>query len=1313
MKLQLLLFMFLISAGILNAQDTIRTLIISEARSYSQFNSYVELTNMGEEPVDLSQFKFGVMRHASTPIYDVWNDPWVPEANKFYMLPKVILQPGKSWVQTTAYDFGPEQYRKKIPGFEDQERWKQTEMYELADYLIHMAEKNGDETDSVTTTTNPTYGENYDETWRIQEGWHAFYIEQHLSETDSVVIDQVIGVFDNNGVNFQRAYDVAGVKDATANSILVRKHSVKNGNLDFANARGVGLEDSEWIPIPAPGYKFRDVYWTVGNHGDYNLDENKLVSNEVDIDFANKVITVPWGTRRGDGIMRKIEKTPGVAWQYILNSNFEDSLSFAAHTDDKLAVYVCGDDLDFAEFSIVVAEPNADNNIVVPVSNWERDGGWRDDNERGILNWPRVTEHESGPDTITGTWFGIPYATRTDSLLERLEKATNATWEFEWVDGVERPDLKDGDQLFVTAENGDVKKYHIQVQPFNPSHNAYLSAITWPDIPDFYRGIFGWMGDTIPSFNSTTYNYTVQIPFDVEGVPALVYKKDDLNSTVEVKRATNLNGTKEQRTVEFVVTAEDDSVTHTYRVVMIKDKPSDKVQPFTPEPFLSEYIYNEQWANGFAEIKNPGNQPLDLSNYMIAMHWQSNPANIISLRSNPGDWLWRYNKYVPGYKWVNEAQWAVTPAILESDLSVNAIVEPGDVFVIGSIVRDRFTWYDYMDQDYVWPVPQQVDVQFSNFVGDYGTYKNHWNEEVGNNGLPVGLAKSSSWYLFKILNDSIKRGLKPATDPKDFELIETFSMTGGGNWVIGGKAVPGPNGYKRKPHIWQPNPEFEGSFGTNWEDSEWTMEDRAYWQARNVGYPYEILNIGNDLGQHYMEQPTHWMSTISSVFYKVSDGYSMNEQIIGAKTGTTVAEFLGGITKANDMQTLTAMRGDAELAMSDALLNNDMLVVLSADSANTTKYMLSVTEEGLSSNAVLTSDRYTITIDVQPKSAGNENAGMGSVTGFDYGTSLRTVLANITVPLGANMSVINGEGAYVPLKTLNFDTAYVNVTVNDNIYLDVVAENGMTEIVYQLIPSGTEKDAFILSDIYSVNQKEILIGLVPRGTSVSTLLSNLVASSGGTMKVVNKMGQQRLDGGVADDDKVVVTSANGQVSKAYFISKLASEATPEAKYLAYILSNSYMVDQVMFKVDGVAGDEAVESFLSNVTPAAGATAVVVDMNGANKNSGDIDKEDMVKVTSADGKIMVYYTFGTLTSVGKVNDNNIALYPNPTNSEINVSGVKAGYRIQVYNSVGSAIRDINVQSSIERISLKSQPAGMYMIVVSDKSKLLGSFKALKK
>jgi hypothetical protein len=71
-----------------------------------------------------------------------------------------------------------------------------------------------------------------------------------------------------------------------------------------------------------------------------------------------------------------------------------------------------------------------------------------------------------------------------------------------------------------------------------------------------------------------------------------------------------------------------------------------------------------------------------------------------------------------------------------------------------------------------------------------------------------------------------------------------------------------------------------------------------------------------------------------------------------------------------------------------------------------------------------------------------------------------------------------------------------------------------------------------------------------------------------------------------------------------------------------------------------------------------------------------------------------------------------MYPNPTSDVINVSGVKAGNRIQVYNSVGVNIRDIEVQNSIERISIRNQPVGIYMVIVSDNNKLISRFKAIK-
>jgi hypothetical protein len=264
----------------------------------------------------------------------------------------------------------------------------------------------------------------------------------------------------------------------------------------------------------------------------------------------------------------------------------------------------------------------------------------------------------------------------------------------------------------------------------------------------------------------------------------------------------------------------------------------------------------------------------------------------------------------------------------------------------------------------------------------------------------------------------------------------------------------------------------------------------------------------SDLGQHFFVEPTSHLSVVSATVYKVSPGYTDYQSIRGIITGTTAAEFLGNINKADEGQSLTikAIGSGSELAMDKLLSLNDTLVVLSADSTNTTKYILNVDETGLSSNAILTSKLYNIAILTDPKSAGNENAGRAEITGFDYGTSLKTIIANITVPAGASLTIIDGTGAYVPLKMLNFDTTYVNVTVNSDIYFDVVAENGVSQIIYQLIPDVNENSAFVTSDVYSVAQKDALIHYVPRGSNVQAFLGNIVASVGATMKLVDKMG---------------------------------------------------------------------------------------------------------------------------------------------------------------------------------------------------------------
>ena len=363
----------------------------------------------------------------------------------------------------------------------------------------------------------------------------------------------------------------------------------------------MAYEDSEWIVLPNSGDNWRDTWWVTGNHGNYVLNENTLESDVIGVDFASKKLTVPWGIQRLDDIMHYMKKKPGIAWYYTLNGNTQDSLYRSARTGDKLEIIVCGAEKQSAIFDIVVSPPTADANIVVPMAHRNISlnpaAPIVTGIQNGVLDWPRVTRHTQGQDTITGSDKGVPYALRTDSLLKYLEKPANATWEIVWVDGVKRPDIKYGDKLKVIAQNGNIKEYFIEVRAYEPSKSSLLSAITWPDIPEFYKGFYGWKGDTIPDFSMSVTDYKINVPIDVDGIPALVAIPYTLNSKVEVTRATSLTGAPSDRTIKFKVTAEDGVTTTTYNIELIKEIDPDKVQPFYGEPFLSEYIRFDLYYN--------------------------------------------------------------------------------------------------------------------------------------------------------------------------------------------------------------------------------------------------------------------------------------------------------------------------------------------------------------------------------------------------------------------------------------------------------------------------------------------------------------------------------------------------------------------------------------------------------------------------------------------------------------------------------------------------------------------------------------------
>ena len=1225
-----LLSLLVMICGILNAQEPYRNLVITEASLGSGPMAYVELTNKGQATINLSEFELGKVTPLTTRKGYVPGDPcpsienWfnVPE-NERMMLPDMELAPGESWVMANVSDW--RLAMEKIDPFLYRQRYSQADMYELADYHMHYPEPPG----------TPPARDSADLKYRVLDvagGGDVIYVRHHYINSSgqkiSAVIDQAGGVFDDiDCTNRDRAYTVAGISDATKTHLLLRKADVTIGNIDFNQGRGVDMEDSEWMTMLRYGPR-HPVQWHTGIHGAFVLDQNTLkprAGSGVTVDWDNSVINVPWGVQRDDSLVFLFEITSGMGWEYRYvtdeNSRWNqqgDSAYLSARTGDTLRVYVAGNTLQWEDFHIEIAAPASGDNIVVPMKALSFQTGWFGKESAYIDNAYFRTTGGNGVDTIKHAYNipGIDFATRVDTLYKYLEKAPQANWEIVWVDGQERADLKHGDLLRVTAENGAAKDYFIRVGGYRPAKNAYLGAIRWPDIPDMYRGMMGWKGDTIPGFSPGLYSYTLKIPADVDGFPAIVARPQDPNASVNVTRASGLDGTPEKRTVTFTVTAEDGSTERVYTVTLEKEKMPHHIQPYLAEPIISEFIFWEQWNNGFVEIANTGTLPLDLSNYLFANRNSEGPESIFQEDLAHHN---RYQLYIPGYKWTaSPGDWDFQPLMAEPDVYINPILAPGDVFTMGEIRTWKFA-RDYENlYGATWWVPGAIDIDFG-YSGEE-IPGNPWGERIVNpadNKWGESVARqwsSADFYIFRILNDSVRLGLKPANDPADFEVIEIF---GTGDETLYNPAhhqsgsAPMITSFVRKPQYVVPRPEPKGSFGKTMDETEWSYTDEPYWITQNVGWPQQILNVALDLGRHTFIPPTHYKSTITSGKYLVSPGY-MDEDIRGVVTGTTADQFLGNIDKMDPGQSLWVISGGDTLQGNDVIRDGDILRVASADEKNITDYALTVKYEGLSSNALLTSNQFVI------EAAGES----GTIRGFEYGSTLRTIRNAVTVPEGATLTIVDEQDGYVPLQQSYFDH-YVDVVATDQIFFEVVAENGETRILYRLLPDSAPSDAYVYSDVYWVDQDLHQVRLVPRGTSVAGLIGNLTPSAGATMQVIDKNLMERQQGKLMQDDRLLVVSEDQQSSRTYFLS-----LSGEDSFYAWLASNIYDVDQSAKKVTvkREEGDPVTYyEFLNGVSIPPFATLNVTDEHGHDKNGSDeVETGDILVVTSGDGLAVTGY-----------------------------------------------------------------------------------------
>ncbi len=1128
-------------------------LIITEVRPDTEAQGYIEITNKGDVPIDLEPFTIHSVHYntrctAYSPdsaiSFNRLNEATDGTIGKVYL--KGILQPGQSYVVSTVWDadnargsgipihnialaqianqFVHKDERFNLNGWINKPEWKTfgrdsvsapnqlLRAETTAGYLIHWKYVH-----PVTGVADSTYIDNFNHFWYPDENPEAA-----------------------KNLKGHRNDPIAGVINAMNTGVMVRKSNITKGNLNWNSSRGTDVFTSEWLVIPKNSSRDM-IFTTVGDDKAYDLNYTVKDPSKVILDNAAKTISIPWQIVRGDSLARYFNLGKGMAWSYTQNSIFADSASYIARTGDKFALYSVGTTLNTEEFTLNVRNAEPDLAVVFP--------------KRSLLEViniiPNATEI---PDTlISYRWsnnfryalsegveidsiINVPFALRTDTLLKYLDKPENAKWEIVFHDNQKRVDLQFGDKLKVTSENGNnTKEYFIAVSDYVAGNNALLRTVTWPDIDPIQYPRWN-KGDTLPEFTSLKTQYNIELAFDAKKVPALQFITQDRRAKINVKNATNLNGTTEQRTTRVIVTAESDTVSLTYNFVFSKQ--GIPVQPNNAEPFISEYIWGITTQGWAAELYNPGTEELDLSRYLYlsgspTQTWQEAVKTLVAASStgfNSTDGIKAYQThYVPSKRWKADGSleaWSATPTpenpyigrgFLIDDNQTDPWVKGNDTWVMGIGASNT---------------PEQNKILAeSDFVfrgNNVGANKEAWpGTLLLHRETPIWNTPRHNMWLLKIINDSILDGTKDVRDETAYELIDRFEMI---KDSLAGRHLNSANGYTliRKPNVNKGNVERIGGGNETAESSEWIVKHVTDADWNNS------LAVSN-IGIHTMDPVTNYLSTVTSVILIVKPGY-MDEDltITGNITAYTPASISLVLDKADASQTFVFKRGETVLTDNDALMAGDVLEVTAGDNSLTTKYAL--VNSPLDGNTSLTA-----------KAGSGLTVAADKVKGVQVGTKLKDAIDKLEVAEKSVLYVLDAKGALQPLKVLNLDSLVLDVLVSEDLMLQVVAENN-DKASYSFDFELANNQAVLLSNVIEINEETKLLVNLPDNVTVGTLSNLVFTNKGATMKVLDKAGFERAIGVLNFDDVIEVTAPDGVTKVKYFISPDFVNSTNDIRF---------------------------------------------------------------------------------------------------------------------------------------------------------------------
>lgn len=1282
-------------------------LIFTEFRGDNNSYYYVEVSNVGDVALDLGNFAiasigtYAALQDADTDTTKSLRRDWT------YIKLEGELGAGESYVLTNVFDA----YSEAWDGLPRHN----VAILDVADLILHHPENGVEEfLDRPEWEAYPFDSISNTYLFTFLSGSSGYFLEYKFTnddgEPDSTIVDNVnisIDPYAFNGRGDQGNYHtpVAGVEDAIGSYILVRKSTITQGNVDWHLSRGTDLTTSEWLPVPA-FYNKMEVFTTVGNHGAYNLDYTAKNPDVVTLDKDAKTLTVPWETSRDITLSKLFNVGANMSWSYTQNEITADSAFTNVRDGDIFSFYALSDTIKQVDLTIQVSNPTTD----LAVAFAKRYQVTYYDEEAGDYDWFWSDYYTVTKGLDADSIYDIAFGTRVDTLFKYLYKPENAGWEI-LTGGEERADVHEGDTLRVTSENGQIMKdYILRVDDYMPSTNATLSMISWPDVNmDTY---WQWASDTIPGFTPQGTSYFILLEDGTTNIPALQFKTANVNANYIVDRATNINGSLEQRTTTVTVTAEDGETTKTYKIeFQLQSVPT---QPSYAEPFISELMVGMNFAYS-VEIYNPGNQELDLGKYMLVRGAvNDNLGEAVSGGIKTGNNSLYTNYYVPGMRFKHDLDmtaYAAEPGLLTPDNTTNHVVQPGDVFVAGSIndggwpggrfypsryfegytdgSRHDFIYYGWSNEEADSDPKDAVNDQYN---------LNPWGLKLHRYYFPAYQNHNTSLFLVKILNEDVLNGTKPVTDPDDYEIVDRFQRAlETDTFYVAGRnlaSMPNSNSWTltRKPHIWKGVTERGEGLGDNLgrseENADWTI-----FNSRDSDHNNQDMIDG--IGWHSMDPIVTFISTVTSTQFIVTKGYEGDLTITGSVDGLKVSEMTALLDVAHPDQTLTFMNGTTELTDDDVLADGMTLEVISADGKNTTIYTL-VNSPLDTDNLLTAADGSGLTISLTD--------AVGSVSGVTLGTTISALLGDLIVPQTAVLNVVDESNNLLSMETMNYDSMMVDRVVGPNVFLEVVAENG-DAAVYSLDFGLTDANAVLFSDILEISQDAMAVYDVPEGISVGGLLDLVYANANAVISIMDKMGFERTSGRLYSDDMIIVTSADNSVAAMYnlnFVTEVNKAPTASIDGPVEVVINEASSYTATVSDDGL----PVGSTLTYLWEVSSGNAAAVTIANSDQATTDITFTETgafeIRLTASDGELSTIVTTSVSSVVGieTFNKASIKVYPNPAKEVLYVE-MDNKYemaKVRIVDILGHVLFvNSNVTSNLE-IGLKNFETGMYFLSI---------------